>query len=73
MNTQNPKTYFDTLSDWDHYKELTHDDFSCEIELSHEEQAAVLQAYDYGINTLTEKQRHKIDVILSKLKDQIHP
>lgn len=51
---------------------ISKEPLTCQITLTAEEQDAVLSAYDNGIEQLTEEKQHQIDVILSKLKDQIH-
>lgn len=48
-------------------------DCSVTVELRAEEAAAVLKAYDYGLNQLNADQRHALDVVMAKLKDQIWP
>ena len=43
------------------------------VELTAEQSAAVLRAYDYGLESLTAIQRYQINVVIAKLKDQIWP
>ncbi len=43
------------------------------VELTAEEEAAVLAAYDYGLQNLGEAEIHELHAILAKLKEQIHP
>lgn len=43
------------------------------VELTAEEEAAVLAAYDYGLQNMGEAEIHELHAILAKLKEQIHP
>lgn len=46
-------------------------DMSLKIEISADEAAAVLAAYDDGIECLSVEEQHLLDVVISKMKDQI--
>lgn len=43
------------------------------VELTAEQSAAVLRAYDHGLESLNAIQRYQILVVIAKLKDQIWP
>lgn len=43
------------------------------IELTAEEEAAILAAYDYGLTNMGEEEIQELHAVLAKLKDQIHP
>jgi hypothetical protein len=43
------------------------------IDLTPEEEATILHAYDYGLGVMTEDERQHLNAVLAKLKDQIHP
>lgn len=43
------------------------------VELSQEEECAVLKAHDYGVKNLNEDELQLIDRVVSKLKDEIWP
>ena len=43
------------------------------IKLTETEVAEVLRAYDFGIEHLSQTQRHLLDRVIAKLKDQIWP
>lgn len=43
------------------------------IVLTAEEEAAVLAAYDFGLQKMGEAEIHELHAILAKLKEQIHP
>ena len=43
------------------------------VELTAEQSAAVLRAYDCGLENLNAMQRYQIHVVIAKLKDQIWP
>lgn len=57
----------------DHYNNITSEKLTCTVGLIQDEQNAILKAFDYGIEALREEEKQKIDSVLSKLKDQIHP
>ena len=44
-----------------------------QVELSAEEQASILEAYDYGIRSLDESSLLYLEKAINKLKDEIHP
>lgn len=48
-------------------------DITIEINLSMEEVAAVLYAYDRGLDELDTQNRKELDKIFAKLKTEIHP
>ncbi len=43
------------------------------IETTQEEEAAVLHAYDGGVEALSSDERHQLDRVIAKLKDEIWP
>lgn len=43
------------------------------VELTSEEEAAVLAAYDLGLSAMGEAEIHELHAVLAKLKEQIHP
>lgn len=43
----------------------------CTIDLTAEESAAILHAYDRGIDALDSEARHQLDRVIAALKDQI--
>lgn len=43
------------------------------LELTQEEQAVILTAYDRGIDCLNENKQQQLNIIIAKLKDTIHP
>jgi hypothetical protein len=43
------------------------------IVLTPDEEATILRLYDYGLGVMTEREQYHVNVILAKLKDQIHP
>ena len=63
----------DILTETPNYDHLNLDRQTLTIELSAEEQATVLHAYDQGIDTLNATQQQQLNVIIGKLKDRIHP
>lgn len=54
------------------YKGIAHD-CTVTVDLSEEESAAVLKAYDYGLQNLDKEQQRALNAVISKLKDQIWP
>lgn len=54
------------------YKGIAHD-CTVTVDLSEEESAAVLKAYDYGLHNLDKEQQRALNAVISKLKDQIWP
>lgn len=59
----------DTQNDYSH---IAHD-CNVSFDLTAAESAAVLQAYDNGLNSLNQGQKQHLDIVISKIKDQIHP
>lgn len=45
----------------------------CVIDLTAEESAAILLAYDRGLDALDDTARHQLDQVIASLKDQIWP
>lgn len=43
------------------------------VEITQEEIAAILQAYDYGIENATEDALKQLNSVMNKFKEQIHP
>ena len=43
------------------------------VQLSRDEEAAVLRAYDHGLTQLSAAERENLDHVIAKLKDEIHP
>lgn len=43
------------------------------VELSQDEECAVLKAHDYGIRSLNDDELDLLDRVVSKLKDEIWP
>jgi len=43
------------------------------IELTAEEEVAILAAYNYGLTNMGEEEIQQLHAVLAKLKDQIHP
>ncbi|UUA74241.1 hypothetical protein [Cellvibrio sp. QJXJ] len=58
--------------DLDYYRELTRD-LPCSVDLTRDECAAVLKAYDRGVNVLNLEELPLLNAVISKLKDCIHP
>lgn len=46
---------------------------TAKLDLREEEAAAILKAYDFGLDDLDNEQRQALYVVLAKLKDQIWP
>lgn len=44
-----------------------------QVELTQEEECAVLFAYDYGIDNLSQDDQLNLDRVIAKLKDEIWP
>jgi len=55
-----------------YYKPLTRD-IKIDLDLTQEEAAVVLQAYDYGVYDLPQESIQILDRIIAKLKQQIWP
>lgn len=56
----------------DKYSHLTNGQ-KADIDLTQAEACAVLYAYDYGIDSLGDVDRHELVRVIAKLKDQIWP
>jgi hypothetical protein len=59
-------------NDLDYYRDLTRDMLLC-VELTRDECAAVLKAYDRGLGVLNTEEADLINAMIAKLKDIIHP
>ena len=46
---------------------------SVTVTLSRDEMAAILQAYDYGINACDDEGKRYLDCVITKIKQTIHP
>ncbi|WMC11740.1 hypothetical protein PU634_05075 [Oceanimonas pelagia] len=58
----------------DYYKDLVpQGPLPVKAELTQLEAMTVLKAYDYGTETLSEDERHQLNCVIGKLKDQIWP
>jgi hypothetical protein len=44
-----------------------------EIKLDAKHACAVLKAYDYGVDALSSRELHDLDMVIAKLKDEIWP
>lgn len=55
-----------------YYRTLTNGS-ECRVRLSQDEAAVTLKAHDYGVSALTGDEAQLLDVVIGKLKDQIHP
>lgn len=58
--------------DLDYYRDLTRD-MLLSVELTQDECAAVLKAYDRGLGVLNTEEADLINAMIAKLKDCIHP
>lgn len=58
--------------DLDYYRDLTRD-MQCSIDITRNESAAVLKAYDRGVDVLNPKELQLLNSVIAKLKDVIHP
>lgn len=56
----------------DYYRDLTRD-LNCSIDVTRDESAAVLKAYDRGVEVLNEDELQLLNSVIAKLKDVIHP
>lgn len=56
----------------DYYRQIVGES-SCEVNLSQDESAVVLKAYDHGVNILHGNELHILNSVIAKLKDIIHP
>lgn len=56
----------------DYYRQVTGKS-SCEVNLSQDESAVILKAYDYGFHQLNKEEKTLLNAVISKLKDVIHP
>lgn len=56
----------------DYYRDLTRD-MQCSIEITRDESAVVLKAYDRGIDVLKSEELQLLNSVIAKLKDVIHP
>jgi len=43
------------------------------VSITAAEMAALLEAYDRGIDQLDEQASHDLDTLIAKLKDEVHP
>jgi hypothetical protein len=59
-------------NDLNYYRDLTRD-MLLYVELTRDECAAVLKAYDRGLGFLNTEEADLINAIIAKLKDSIHP
>lgn len=55
-----------------HYRQLTQGG-KVTINLSQEEAAVTLKAYDEGLNSLEQDERLELDRVIAKLKDKLWP
>lgn len=58
--------------DLDYYRDLTRD-MRCSIDITRNESAAVLKAYDRGVDVLNPNELQLLNSVIAKLKDVIHP
>jgi len=58
--------------DANHYRHIARSG-NYEIELDVKHSCAVLKAYDYGVDTLSSRELHDLDMVIAKLKDEIWP
>lgn len=56
----------------DYYREMTRD-LSLSLDLSRDECAVVLKAYDRGVAVLDQEELPLLDAVIAKLKFSIHP
>ncbi|WP_331351217.1 hypothetical protein [Cellvibrio sp. UBA7671] len=56
----------------DYYQDLTRD-MKCSIDVTRDESAAVLKAYDRGVDVLNQDELQLLNSVIAKLKDVIHP
>lgn len=56
----------------DYYRDLTRD-MKCSIEVTRDESATVLKAYDRGVEGLNDHEVQLLNSVIAKLKDVIHP
>jgi len=56
----------------DYYWDLTRD-MKCSIDVTRDESAAVLKAYDRGVDVLNQDELQLLNSVIAKLKDVIHP
>jgi hypothetical protein len=56
----------------DYYRVLTRN-INCSIELTRDESAMVLKAYDRGIAIFNQDEAQLLDAVMAKLKTVIHP
>jgi hypothetical protein len=59
-------------TDLNYYKQLTQGG-SFDVELSNEQAAVVLKAYDFGVGQLASDEIVMLDAVIAKLKDKIWP
>ncbi len=55
------------------YDDLLQPERQLSVKLSKSEMAAILQAYDYGIDNMTEEGKAALTQAISALKFEIHP
>ena len=60
------------LQDLDYYRDLARD-MQCSIDVTRNESAAVLKAYDRGVDILNPNEFQLLNSVIAKLKDVIHP
>lgn len=56
----------------DYYRDHTRD-MKCSIDVTRDESAAVLKAYDRGVDVLNQDELQLLNSVIAKLKDVIHP
>jgi len=56
-----------------HYLDLPISGGKVTVDLSKDESCVVLMAHDHGVGSLDESERHELNRIIAKLKDQIWP
>lgn len=56
----------------DYYRDLTRE-MRCSISVTRDESAAVLKAYDRGVDILNQEELQLLNAVIAKLKDVIHP
>ena len=71
-DTQTSLTDLFPAKDLDYYRDLTRD-MLVSVELTRDECAAVLKAYDRGLGVLNTEEAHLLNAMIAKLKDRIHP
>ncbi len=71
-NTERQIPLFDAMP-LSHYREILPNDKKVSVMLTKDEMAAILQAYDYGVDNMTEEGREQLEQVVNSLKFQIHP